>query len=361
MKNAKRIDFRITLDGKGIVNYDDSEQKWMFKDRKSNNLRHHLDGDYNNNNYAKKNFYKDSKGDLQYKLKISNNCLMHEVFKEDSVSQTTELTYNENIFLHYLANPSTILRGYLLMEKDKNSFKKKSATAITDAEDVNFSNSNLEVFSRSGKKNMEADKKDNTFFYKETTGDIEYKSEGSMNLLELQFNSLSDKFDRMSFNPDLFPKYKKILQMQIPNFNSELGYYILKTSAIKIPELGYLFSSENVVFLVKEFFTRLCKFNIAKRGGFARIKELQYRIVTDPIEAIFNPEQGWKTIKSAKDIDSIQFECDPAYVEENFDQSIALLKSLEDAEIELKKIQEETQAKKKKAKEELKAKKKETV
>lgn len=316
MKNAKRVDFRFKIKGNGIVNYDSGEQKWVFNNSKESNGKRHrmsyFDGD--NVMYAKKNFYEDKNGDLQYKIKISNNCIINAIFSNDAVAQNPAIVHHENILFNFIASPVALLRGYMIPVKNDMALKRKSPISISDAEQVSKSLSQIETFSRSGQKGQNKDAKDNTFFKKETVGEIEYAGEGSINLAEMQFVSADPQYDRFSFDPDKFELYKNNLKPRMSNFNSEMGDFQLKTSTIEIPEFGFKLSSENVLFLVKEFFKRFLMFSIEKRGGRAHMFELQYKVVVDPIEEINNKEENWITLHSQKDIDNINFQTEDFYI-----------------------------------------------
>ena len=84
MKKIKTIQFKLNLTGDGIVNFDSNEQKWIHINNTTG-----LSGNRNDNvSYAKKNFYKtnkldkDSKEILDYKIKISSDCLKKAIFCE---------------------------------------------------------------------------------------------------------------------------------------------------------------------------------------------------------------------------------------------------------------------------------------
>lgn len=336
-KTVKRIDFRVKLAGKGVVNFDSVEQKFIINSQKSEKQpRHHLSYYDNNISYAKKNFYEKEDGTLGYKLKLSEAFLANALFREDCVAQHSNIIImHEHLLYPFIASPMSLLRGYMLTNKHNVSLSKKSAFSFPGAEQTNDSISYIETFSRSGQKEM-GEKPDNTFFKKETVGDIEYAGEGSINVGELQFVSCSQQYDRYSFNPDRFNFYSQCLSKRMPNFKSELGYFQLKTSCIAMPEYGFMFSNENVVFLVKEFLKRLYKFQVLKRGGDVRLSHLEIKFVTDVIEDIENREDGWKTLKSFKDIENLDFETEEFYTLQKDSDVKKLMDELEEAKRQTK-------------------------
>jgi hypothetical protein len=194
-----------------------------------------------------------------------------------------------------------------------NTLKRKSPLTITSATQINNTESYMEFFSRSGMKKVGDDSgtKDTTIFNKETIGDITYEAKGFINIQSLQFLSADPIFDRFSFNSDEFETLKTFLNGNLPNFNSELGYYSLKTSAIDVAEFGIKFNQENIVFLIKETLKRILSLNILRSGSYAKTNGLSIELVYDPIDSSTN-----KTIviNSIDDIDNLNFEVEDFYV-----------------------------------------------
>jgi len=325
MKKVKHIKFRIKLKGEGIVNFDSNNQKYMYtnfdsKEKKYTytNLSDKMSPDklkYKNVNYAKKHFYTDKDGNLQYKIAISSDALRHNIFKEDTNNQSSSVVHHNAILYSNIAHLANILRGYMYTGKDEiPTIKRKSPITITDAEQTCNAVSYIETFARSGEKNQDAEAVDNSYYKKEVVGKIEYESIGQIDLKELQFVSADPIFDRYSFNPDFFEMYTTFLQAKISGFNSELGYYMDKLSSIQIPELGFKFSNEDLVILIQEFFKRLLKLNITRKSAYVKIESVEYKLVYDPIEDTFNDETGWIKLDGHNSINNINFEPEEFYV-----------------------------------------------
>lgn len=311
MKKAKNILFRLNLSGEGIVNFDSSDQKWMYNGTNLTNMKTMHD----NTSYAKKKFYKD--GDkLTYKLSISSDCQRHDIFKDDVLIQSPNVINNEHLLYSFIASPASILRGYLFAN-DKETLKRKGVLCITDAEQTCDAVSSIETFSRSGLKNTDGEVTDNSFYKKEVVGKIKYSSVGSIDLMQMQFISCDQIFDRFSFNPDMFNIYKLFLKTKMPSFDSELGYYQIKNSIIGIPEYGFKMTNDNIQFLVRGLFERILKLNIKRKGAYAETSMLEYKIVYDTIEDTMSNEDGWVSISNENDIDSIVFETEDFYVMED--------------------------------------------
>lgn len=336
-KKAKRIDFRVQLTGEGIVNYDSKDQKWIFNNHKTETTPvHRLSCKFDNVSYAKKNFYIDDNGELTYKIKLSNGFLANEMFNEDCVAQHPNiLMQHEHLLYHYLASPSSIIRGYLFPIEHSNSINRKSAFSLPEVEQTCNAISYLETCSRSGQKGQ-SDKTDNTFFKKETVGKIKYAGEGSINLAEMQFVSCDQQYDRVSFNSDMFEIYSRNLGMKMPNFNSKLGYYQLQTSCILVPEYGFKFSNENMIFLVKEMLEKVYGIRVFKRSGSVEVEKLQYKIIYDAIEDAENREENWVTINSLKDIENITFEMEDFYTLQDESKVKQMFKEIEENKQKIK-------------------------
>jgi len=328
MKKAKSILFKVELEGQGIVNYDSVNQKKLLaKTRLGSSIEYR----YNNTIFAKKNLYQGEEGKVDYKIKISSDCLRNGLFSKDMVAQSPNLIHHKTFLMTFLGSPVSILRGYMFLGSPE-SYKKKSPITIVDAEQTCNALSLIETFTKSGEKGVEKpeeetevkmteeagekedSKSDNTFFKKETIGKIEYATRGSLNLNELQFVSLDTIYDRMALNPDDFPLYKSFLNSQISNFDSEIGYYKMANTVSEVPELGFRFSNENVITFAKEFFKRLQNLTITRNSAYAKTKIVSYKIVYDVTEDTFDNPSGWVKINGNNTVDQINFEMEDAYI-----------------------------------------------
>lgn len=337
-KTVKSILLRIKIEGYGIVNYDGGDQKWVFNGTEISRMRTMHD----NTTYAKKNFYKDSEGKTDYKIKISNDCLKHSIFEKEIPFQSPNVSHEKNILYSFIGSPAYILRGgFFEFGKGSSAFKRKSPFTLNDAEQVanedgTTAMSVIETFAKSGKKrtdNTIDEKADSTFFKKETVGDITYKAEGTLDLEQLQFMSTDIIFDRNAFNADEFDLFSKFLKTRMENFNSELGWYGMKNSVNQIPEYGFKFTNDNILFLVKHLFQSILEMNIRRKGALAVTNELEYKLVYTPTEDTKYEENGWVSIKSKEDIENINFEVEQFYIEKEEAVAKELRKQITDNEI----------------------------
>ena len=315
-KKVKNILLKIEFEGNGVVNMDSNDQKYVLKDT-------HLRARYENVSFAKKSFTINEDGKLDYKLKISRDCILHDMYKYNMVSNVPNIVHNDYLFYNHLASTMSLVKGYMYANKAE-TLKRKGAITLCDAVQTCNAFSSLEVFSRSGEKvtnDGTTEKSDNSFYYKETVGDIKYSTKGDLDLMNLQFVSCDSIFDRYSFNPDKFEIYKNFLKISLPNFNGELGYYQLKDSNIEIPEYGILLSDEDVLKLVKETLTSMLKINIKRKGAYAKVSSVKIKLVSDPLIDTFNNDNDWISLKTDKDVNDLNFETEFFYNEINIEEA----------------------------------------
>lgn len=309
---VKHVNFKIELEGNGIVNYDSGDQKYLWnRESKEGNKNKFTSAD-NNNMYAKKHYFRKEDGVLDYKIKISSDALRNAIFKGDGIATNPSISHHKSLLNSFIGSTMGLVRGYMFAGKTE-TLKRKSPLTITSAIQTNNSESYMEFHSRSGGKKVgdDSDKSDTTIFNKETIGAITYEAEGFINLQTLEFISSDPIFDRYSFNSDDYSILKTFLMHTLPNFNGELGYHTLKTSAIDIAEYGLKLNNEQIVFLIKETLKRILQIRIDRATAYAKIQSLKIELVTD---ALNSKNNIWVDINSNEDIDNLKFEIDESYV-----------------------------------------------
>lgn len=349
-KTVKNILVKLELDGKGIVNYDSNDQKYMA--RKTRTLKNNTN--YSNIMFAKKNFIKVGETEnnepiLDYKIKISNNSLNNAVFSDSQVENNTAIAHHKMLLYMNMATVSSILRGYLWTD---GGFKKSSILTLCDAVQSNNAQSSIEIFTKSGVKNKNegSDVSDTSLFFKETVGDITYETIGNIDLKKLQFISCDSLFDRLALNPDDFEIYKQFLNKNLPNSEYiKLDYYLLKNTIVNIPEYGILFNNDNIVYMVKELIEKILSINIQKKGSFAKTKSLKIKLVYDSLIDTFENSENWITITSREDINNLNFETNFIYIPVNKEESLRIRTEFETQQNIAKEIQKQRKAEKNKA------------
>lgn len=319
MKKVKSIVFELELEGQGIVNNDSTEQQNIFwadynenkvnnKDASMHRLLNDVQNGKSNFNFAKKTFFKDEKGRLDYKIKISSDCLRNAIFSKSAVAYIGNIVHNPYVKFSFIGSHMGLSRGYLTTNgKDAESHKRKSTFTLTDAIQTNNAVSSMETFSKSGQKS------ETSLFKKETIGEITYKSKGFIDLAQTQFISLDPLFDRKSFDSDEMPYFNQFYKM---NFNKKtdanLGYFLLNNSAIEIPEYGVKLDEDSVLENVKYVLKNIFNLSINRTKAYCRVKELKIKLITDAIGDSIN--DNWLILKSEKDIDKLKFEVEDFYV-----------------------------------------------
>lgn len=328
MEKVKSIFFRGTLKGQGIVNFDSNDQKFTYRQIEENaNER------FDNISYSKKCFFKNPNNKLDYKVKISSNCLKHELFKDSFMFQSPNVMHNDGLLLLAIANPAAILRGFLYTAKEA-PYKRTSPISLLDSVQTCNAKSYLDFHNRSGEKVMDENQADITLFKKESIGDITYDLNGSIDLKQLKFLSCDIVFDRLGLNYDLLEPYMKTLKKRLPNLKYEQGYYQMVGSDIQIPELGVNFSDETVNDLIRDFFRRVLSLNITKSGAYAAIDTLEYKLVYDVIKDKRNSEDGWVSLTQPSDFEDIEiFE---SYVLEDNEIALKLREDIDAKREEIK-------------------------
>lgn len=313
----KNLLVKLDLNGHGVVNYDSSDQKYVLKKTYLNS------SNYDNVSYAKKVFFKDKEDEnkLDFKLKISHDCMLKNAFSDDMISRNPNIAHNNYVLYSHISNPMAIALGYLfpLKKENENTLKRTNSITLTDAIQTCNAKSFIDVFSKSGEKTTDDDQditsklKDNTLYYRERVGDIKYSTKAIIDVMNLQFISGDHVFDRYNLNPDLFELYKENLKKHLPKFDGELGYYQLKNSLINIPELGFLLSKDEINFIVKMILKKLLALTIRRKDSYARTELMKIKIVNDPIEDTFDNPNDWITLKNNDQIDALDFNIDYFY------------------------------------------------
>lgn len=317
MRKIKNILFKVGLTGEGIVNYDSPSQKHYFTNTElaSKMIPNGSAGkgkSHDNVVYAKKRFFKKEDGTLDYKISLSSNFLRHTIFQEDVPYQTPNILHNTDLLYAFIASPMGILRGYMNASADKDGVKRTSPFLITNAIQTCNAQSSIEVFSNSGSK--EKHKDDDTsaanLFYKEVVGNINYEAEGAINMNQLQFMSCDEVFGRYQFSLDKLPLYSKYLSVYFPSFTPKVGYYQMNNSVVKIPELGFKFTNEEMLVLIKTLLKKVFALECGRpsSGSYVKTSSLKIKLVSNPTTDTMENEDNWIELKNEDDIDNLDFD-----------------------------------------------------
>lgn len=306
---AKAILIKAVIKGSGIVNFDSNDQKYSWN-RQKNVER----CNFNNTMFGKGRYYshseKNSEGeDKEYLTKvgvISADCIRHTMYDDVMSIHLPNVMHDNELLTRVIAHPAFIERGYMFA-KDTVTWKRKSAFALSYARAVTESVPALETYSNTQPKtgeNKSEESAETSFFKREVRGESIYELSGQIDIKELGFISMSDVHDRMSIHPDCEAQYRKILGERFGSEISEPGFFLKNGDLYGIPEYGIQLSTDQVKFLVTDILKRLARFNLVRTvTGYARTISLSIKFVNDPLEDLFNNEDGWINIFNGKSFD----------------------------------------------------------
>ena len=252
----KSIRFQGVIKSSGIVNFDGKDAKWLLKKAKPD-CRAQLSHD--NAKVAKhaitQGVDKDGVPFLSAVLKISKDCIRQSIFKEDQPFHNPGVVHSEKILIKLLTSAAGLLRGYMFADV---GIKKKSAVYISDAVQTSNNVSTIDIGTQNAPKDKKVNPDDDaglTMHFKESIGGlVTYVFEGALDLSELQFISLSEIYDRKAVDPNHVETYLQGLKATLGSDVTGKTFYIKKTAVGGLPEEGILLTSDQVKFLIGEFF-----------------------------------------------------------------------------------------------------------
>lgn len=322
---TKEILFKLDLQGNGIVNFDDTAQKYFLA------KYCHWQENYKNNNlkFSKKTFRKEGKDEdgndiVKYNMKIDSTCLRHALFERDCKISNPKVAMNDELFAYYVSSVPGLVRGYMFTTKEDIGYARSSAITITSAEETSGAIPYMEVHSNycaDGTSIREDDEKKKTsFYYSENVGDTFYNAKGAIDLTKLQFMSCDPQFGRVCFKDKWMEGdnnlLEKVFKEHYGRVPYEVGHYNTNTNTYKseFSEHGIKFDEDFVRYLLKEILIRVATLNIKRSMGYANACRLQCKAVTDGFSTF--DDNGWVDIKSEEDIDNFisQIEIEDVYV-----------------------------------------------
>lgn len=293
--SIKSILFKGVITSSGIVNFDGKDAKWLLKKAKED-CRNQLS--HNNAKVAKHAFMLD--GDkLSAVLKISKDCIRQSLFKEDQPFHNPAIVHAKKVLIKLLSSVAGLLRGYMFADV---GIKKKSAIYISDAVQISKNVSTIDIGTQNApkveKESAEDDAGLSLHFKESIGGNVDYEFEGALDLDELQFISLSQVYDRMAIDPNYMDIYLQNLETTLGSKPSGKAFYIKKTAVGGLPEEGVLLNSDQVKFLIGEFFKRFFNLEITRGAcGRAWLKSLEVAPKQGGLE-----NSGWRPVKNVDDI-----------------------------------------------------------
>lgn len=308
----KSVDFKIKAFGHGVVNWNGPTTLTGDNGKTVDNhtlpkLRGYsnLTGKVKDETGYK---YKKEATDIDFKktpLYISQNCIRHHLFKE----QSFDLHYaGEKNLEKVLASVTGLIRGYVV---PSSQCKRTSPLLIEDFVDQ-LGNGNFEQFGQAGERDS------SSFFSKTTFGDTEYISYGSISIEQLQFISLDKKFDRASMvikegqGEEVAAAVQSFTKTLNPALNPVAAFhsnYVRQGTIFEEGECGILLNNDAVQAIVDHTLSRIADLSIRQAKGYMYVDELlvdyndshkMMRIKRDESEIVAEPQMPYAQYFYAK-------------------------------------------------------------
>ena len=329
-KNSiKAVKFRVTLNGRGVVNFDSTDQKYFINSHCDNSQLARESGGKitDNQTFAKKEFYrlydsheayldavkefaekngidineaKKNLPEFAENLKISYNCLRYAIF--GGTHDVDPVIWKFPIAAsNFIANPLGFSRGYMCPDK-KDSFKKKSSLNVTDAIDdkaVVY----MELYTKSGNRN------DTSLFYKETAGETNYVFNAYFDVAEAQFLSFDDVFARRAVSNSYIEGENYLEKAFVKNYGRvpyTVGVFSKNNEIFgkSYGEYGAKMDDEFINGLIHKLTEQMLSININRNGGVAYTTKVEYKPIYSAEDMI--SEDGWKTLGKADNMEKFE-------------------------------------------------------
>jgi hypothetical protein len=308
----KSVDFKIKAVGHGVVNWNGPTTLTGDSGKTVDNhtlpkLRGYtnLTGKIKDETGYK---YKKEATDIDFKktpLYISQNCIRHHLFKE----QSFDLHFaGEKNLEKVLASITGLIRGYVV---PSSQCKRTSPLLIEDFVDQ-LGNGNFEQFGQAGERDS------SSFFSKTTFGDTEYLSYGSISIEQLQFISLDKKFDRASMiikedqGEEVAATVQNFIKQLNPSLNPVATFhsnYVRKGTIFEEGECGVLLNDDAIKAIIEHTLSRIADLSIRQAKGYMYVDEItidyndshkMMRIKRDESEIVTEPQSQFAQYFYAK-------------------------------------------------------------
>lgn len=295
--NIREIAFEVTLEGKGIVQRDQSSQQYSYIQSENSANINQLGN--SNITFAKANYYNNPNYDpndpksKKYlrRIKISSAGLRHAIHESVMPFHSPQFFQNPAIRTDILSSMDYILRGYMYApnkgSSDAETIRRATAYMLTDAEEVSGAVSSIEVCTTSGERN------ENSLFYNENIGDSRYVAIGSIDMAQLQFISASANADRMALNAEDLITVTEALVEKYGEDSFKSGYYHLNGATKPLAEKGLLLSDEFVRKMTAYLFEQISKTYLNKQSSFAKVTKIRAKFIADPTVDFINDPEDW--------------------------------------------------------------------
>lgn len=275
LNGIKSVDFKLVARGEGIVNWNGSF-----------NILNNQAGQFVKNHQVPKMRGVDpmrlkTMNDKQWenaKVFVSQNCIRHAIFKNETLNLKTVDSKNVDRVLCSLIG---LLRGYVIADKvTKLSLKRKSPLLLEDFVEQG-SVLRYEQFSNAGERN------ETSIFSRTNVDTTHYIGYGSIAIEDLQFIVLEDSFNRSSYSDILSLEQGKEITNQMNIFLQSLSIntnknplavfhhnYVRIGGITNDGEAGMLLNDDAIDLVINEIMERFRNLYIHQSKGYLTTEDL---------------------------------------------------------------------------------------
>ena len=336
MSEVKQLVFKATLKGCGGVNFDSLKtarpmlEKW-YESRGDANALKQENGKRLNNIKCLKSDYVFKDGKIERAIKISSQCLRHNIFADALSNYCLDIHCSDKLSVEFLTSPAVLLRGTLNADTTRPSKRKSPFTIVAakaSPEYVPYLNFTTNHASRVEKaKSSDSNNNERGYTYNlpetsivtaETVGEIEYTTRGFLDIKELRFLSLDDRYLREYINSDNKEEALRLLNEGYDKKDHAIeGAYLPKHCVCGGVERGIYLSNKQTLDIVKYWFRLMLKLEI-KSGGpesYAGMSKLEYAVIDSDtmIGNVFDSGNVNFIEIKLDDIDSLDLKFETAY------------------------------------------------
>lgn len=308
MGKIKQILYKLELEGRGIVNFDDENQAYILRNKCD--YPYPIKLRFKNYKFGKKIFrkldapieVKNEDGEViktieyTYTPIISGECLKNSLFGEEGRNHDANIANNDYTLSYCISSIYSLLKGYTYLERDETSITRKSPLSLPSAEVTNGAVPYLSVSSSAGSKEKEEDKGNTTLHYTEVIGDAIYETKGMLTFDALEILTCDATYGRLMFKSSWLEGENPLLDKSFINHYGRVpykkGYFSrsTETTTNSIGEYGIIFDDDFLIFLIKEQFKRILNIQINRSNAYVKVKSLKIKFVTSPLDTMENNE-----------------------------------------------------------------------
>lgn len=271
----KSVDFKITANGEGVVNWNGSFNLWNSAAGQSVN-NHALPKMRGVDPMRLKNLHSPELENA--KLFVSQNCIRSALFKNETMNLKSVDTSNVDRVICSLLG---LVRGYVIADKSTSlSLKRKSALLLEDFVDSNTV-LRYEQFSNAGQRN------ETSIFSKTNVDTTNYEAFGSISIEDLQFIVLEDSFNRSSYSDVITIAQGLEVEKNMNSFLDTLAMgkdkkpkavfhknYVRVGGITSDGEAGLLMNDDAIELVVQEILDRIGDLFIRQSKGYLNVTNL---------------------------------------------------------------------------------------